>query len=57
MIPEEYIHARITNRNQFTDRDTARLYDDIMVITTGRLFSADRWRAIVRLNTGGTERF
>jgi arabinofuranosyltransferase len=57
MIPAEYIHARITNRNQFTDRNTARLYDDIMVITTGRLFSADRWRAIVRLNRGETERF
>jgi arabinofuranosyltransferase len=55
IIPAEYIRSRITNRNQFTDQDSAHLYDDIMVITTGKLFSADRWRAIVRLNSGETE--
>jgi arabinofuranosyltransferase len=50
IIPDEYINSRITNSNQFTDKSLARLYDDIMLIISGRLFSADRWRAIVRRN-------
>lgn len=52
-IPEEYVRSRLTGRNQFTDPDLGRLYDDIMLVTTGPLFTTKRWRAIVRLNTAG----
>jgi arabinofuranosyltransferase len=49
-LPAGYSESVAAGRNLIQDPALARLYDDVRLVTTGPLFSAERWRAIVRLN-------
>jgi hypothetical protein len=47
----------VFNANLIADRDLARYYDHIALVTRGRLFDGRRWRAIWDLNVGGYDRY
>jgi len=49
-LPAGYKQSVATGRNVIVDPTLARLYDDVQLVTSGPLFSAERWRAIMRLN-------
>jgi arabinofuranosyltransferase len=55
-IPDGYLESRISRSNLITDPKIAKLYDQVRLVTTGRLLSADRFRAIWRLNMRLMER-
>jgi arabinofuranosyltransferase len=52
IIPEGYVETLATGRNRIRDPDLAYFYDRIALITRGRLWDGERWRAIVALNLG-----
>ena len=47
-----YIQTLREGRNQISDPRTARLYDKLVVIIRGNLWTRQRWKAIWALNTG-----
>jgi arabinofuranosyltransferase len=49
-LPQGYFESVLTNSNRITDPALARYYDTIREVTRGPLFTARRWKAIVRLN-------
>ena len=51
-LPPGYRETIGGGRNVIQDPKLAKLYDDLRLITAGPLWSADRWRAIWRLNSG-----
>ncbi len=48
--PEGYLESLMQNRNLIKDPEIRSLYDDIILITQGRLFTSKRWHAIWRRN-------
>jgi arabinofuranosyltransferase len=55
-IPKGYVETLETGENQLVDADVRELYDRIALVTRGDLWSVERFRAIVWLNTGGPKR-
>ncbi len=51
-LPPGYRETISGRRNVIVDPALARLYDDLRLITTGPLFTRERWGAIWRLNLG-----
>ena len=51
-LPLGYTESIATNTNQIADPSIHKLYDQIILITRGPLFTAERWRAIAELNLG-----
>jgi arabinofuranosyltransferase len=51
-IPDGYVESRQSGTNRLTDPMLHDLYDVLMTVVQGPLFSADRFRAIWRLNAG-----
>lgn len=51
-LPNGYLETLATGDNQISDPVVARLYEQLRLVTTGPLFSRNRWREIWRLNTG-----
>jgi len=51
-LPDGYLATLDKGRNVIVDPEIARRYDDVAQVTRGRLWSRQRWRAIVRLNVG-----
>ncbi|MFI5178267.1 MAG: hypothetical protein ACHQO8_06880 [Vicinamibacterales bacterium] len=49
-VPDGYIQTLRSGRNQIMDPGVAAYYDALSLITRGPLFSAARWRAIIRMN-------
>lgn len=50
-VPTGYIQTLATGRNQIADPHLAQLWDELALATRGPIWSAERWRAIARLNT------
>jgi hypothetical protein len=55
-IPDGYLESRMSKSNLIKDPKIAKLYDQVRVVTPGRLLSADRFRAIWRLNMPSMDR-
>ena len=51
-LPEGYLESRKNSKNLLVDPELRALYDQIVLITQGRIFEKDRWRAIWKVNTG-----
>lgn len=51
-VPAGYVESLETGRNVIRDRDLARLYDVLRLVTRGPLFGAGRLEAIWELNVG-----
>ena len=51
-VPTGYIETLRTGRDHLVDREVAKLYREIALVTRGDFFSAERWLAIARLNLG-----
>jgi arabinofuranosyltransferase len=51
-IPYGYLESVLTGTNRIQDPALARLYDDVVLATTGDIFRWERFAAIFRLNTG-----
>ena len=51
-VPLGYPQSILQRRNLIDDPDLRQLYDDMVLVTRAPLWSAERWRAIVRWNTG-----
>jgi arabinofuranosyltransferase len=51
-LPAGYTETVSSTINRIEDPRLAKLYDDVRLVTTGPLFSRERWRAIIRLNLG-----
>ena len=51
-LPDGYQRSIETGLNHITDPAIARLYDELWLVTSGPLWSRERWRAILRLNIG-----
>lgn len=51
-LPRDYLESIATGSNRFTHPLVRQYYDDIVEVTRKPLVSADRWRALLRLNTG-----
>jgi arabinofuranosyltransferase len=49
-VPEGYLETLATGHNQIADASLAALWDDLARVTRDPLFTAARWRAILRLN-------
>lgn len=49
-LPPGYRETISAGRNVIQDPRLAKLYDDLRLVTAGPLWSAERWRAIWRLN-------
>jgi len=54
-LPAGYFETRRARQNRLDNRWLAAAFDDISLVTSGPLFSGERWRAIWRLNTGQLE--
>jgi arabinofuranosyltransferase len=52
-IPAGYLETRRTGHNVIANHWLAAYYDDLALVTQGPIWSADRFAAIWRLNTGG----
>lgn len=52
-LPDGYLETVRTGTNVIRDPRIARLYDDLGEVTRGDLFTASRWRTILRLNLHG----
>jgi arabinofuranosyltransferase len=55
-LPPGYVDSRILKQNRLKNPALAELYDLVVLVTQGELFSAARWRAIWRLNAGEAKR-
>lgn len=51
-VPLGYPQSILQRRNLIDDPDLRAMYDDMVLVTRSPLFTAERWRAIVRWNTG-----
>lgn len=51
-LPEGYVESVKQEKNLLVDKDLSALYADIVLVTQADLWSAARWQAIWRLNTG-----
>jgi len=51
-LPEGYVDSIKQEKNLLTDPDLSALYADILLVTRAGIWSAERWQAIWRLNTG-----
>jgi arabinofuranosyltransferase len=51
-IPDGYVPSLVERRNLVADPQLAQLYDHVLRITRGPLFTRERWRSIWLLNTG-----
>ena len=51
-LPEGYMESIKTGKNMIKDRNLAEYYDKISLITSGRLTDPERFRAILKMNTG-----
>jgi arabinofuranosyltransferase len=51
-VPEGYPQSVVQGGNRIEDPGLRPLYDDMVLVTRGPLWTAGRWRAIVRWNTG-----
>ena len=47
-FPADYLNSVKTGRNQLQDASASLVYDDMMLMTRGTLFTRARWMAIVR---------
>jgi arabinofuranosyltransferase len=52
MIPEGYVESVVTGENRIVDPDLRVYYDHLLVVTTGPLFSRERFATIWSLNLG-----
>ena len=52
MVPDGYRESLVNGGNLIEDVPLRQFYDQIRLITRGPLFSRERWRAIVGMNTG-----
>lgn len=55
-VPPDYIQSVVQNRNLMTDAHDRAVLDDVWLASRGELWTAQRWAAIWRLNTGQTAR-
>lgn len=55
-VPSDYIQSVVQNRNLMTDAHDRAVLDDVWLASRGELWTAQRWAAIWRLNTGQTAR-
>lgn len=51
-LPAGYLETLRGGENRLEDPDLARLWDDLALVTRGPLWTAERWRAILRLHSG-----
>jgi arabinofuranosyltransferase len=51
-IPDGYMETLETGRNEIQDPDVAEYYEKLSLITRGKIWSFERWKAIWKLNTG-----
>ena len=51
-LPEGYLESRLYGENRLQDPELAELFDSVITVTRGELFSKERWREIWRYNTG-----
>ena len=51
-IPDGYLRSLVSGRNVLADPKLARYYEKLALVTRGRLFTWERWSAIVDLNFG-----
>ena len=51
-LPEGYLESLATGKNEIHSPRISMLYDDLNVITRGKIWSADRFKAMVRVNLG-----
>ncbi len=51
-IPDGYYESLVTGQNQIEDPSLHEFYDKIRLITTGNIFTFDRFKVIWKLNTG-----
>ncbi len=52
LIPAGYLETLASGENRLCDRGLADYYDRLTTVLRGPLFTAERWRAIWKLNTG-----
>ena len=52
-VPAGYVESLKTGRNEIADPRLHDLYDQVVLVTRGPLFTRQRWAAIWRLNTSG----
>ena len=52
VCPEEYRYSVEEDKNLISDPDLREYYDKILLITRGDLFSTERLKAVMDLNTG-----
>lgn len=51
-VPYDYVLSLLNSKNEFTHHIAREYYDDVVLISRGDLFSYDRLKAVVRINTG-----
>jgi hypothetical protein len=51
-IPDGYVETLKTGQDRFRSRELAQYYGALRLITSGPVFSATRWRAIVAMHLG-----
>jgi arabinofuranosyltransferase len=51
-IPAGYLESKTVGTNRIADPSLARVYDGLVLVTQGPIFSANRWREIWRFHTG-----
>jgi arabinofuranosyltransferase len=56
VVPSDYVTSLESGRNEFTDPALRRYFDDVRLIVSGPLFTAARWAAIWRVNSGADGR-
>jgi len=49
-IPDGYLLTRFTGRNHLIDPELAKRYEQLQLLTTGQLFTKERFAAIIDLN-------
>jgi arabinofuranosyltransferase len=56
-IPEGYIKSLQIGKNEIKNEKLKKIYDKILIITRGDLFTWQRWRYILELNFGNNKYF
>ena len=51
-LPEGYLESLSSGANRIADPDLARFYDELCIVTQGRLWSLRRLKAILAMNVG-----
>ena len=51
-LPDGYSESLRAGRNQLTDLRLRKYYDQLRLVTAGKIFSGPRWKAILDLNLG-----